>query len=185
MPVVNENERWILSFYRTSEISGSLFFGRLARSMKAGPIQHDMTKHYADEAMHAWYWTDCLNKLGVEPMELGNAYQDQYLAAAGMPVNIMEILAITQVFERRVINQYAVHSRAAGVHTLVKSTIDRIVKDEKWHIKWIRDALKNMEPEYGKSTIDDTVERFLQADRAVYESTVREHEERIRELFPT
>lgn len=183
--MIGENERWILSFYRTSEISGSLFFGRLAKSLKPGSIQHDMTKHYADEAMHAWYWTDCLNKLGVEPLELGNAYQDQYLSAAGMPVNIMEILAITQVFERRVINQYAVHSRAAGVHALVKKTIDRIVEDEKWHIKWIRDALKGMEAEYGKNTIDGTIERFLQADREVYEKTVREHEERVRELLRT
>ena len=205
--VITENERWVLSFYRTSEISGSLFFGKLAKSLKAGPIQHDMTKHYADEAMHAWYWTDCLDKLGVEPLELGSAYQDQYLAAAGMPVkfileeateayrcmpqltaagmpvNIMEILAITQVFERRVINQYAVHSRAEGIHALVKGTIDRIVEDEKWHIKWIRDALRSMEPEYGKATIDDTIERFLQADREVYEKTVREHEERVKELI--
>ena len=181
--MVSENERWVLSFYRTSEISGSLFFGKLAKSLKAGPIQHDMTKHYADEAMHAWYWTDCLDKLGVEPLELGNAYQDQYLAAAGMPVNIMEILAITQVFERRVINQYAVHSRADGIHALVKSTIERIVEDEKWHIKWIRDALKKMESEYGKSAIDETIERFLQADAEVYAKTVREHEERVRELM--
>ena len=103
--------------------------------------------------------------------------------AAGMPVNLMEILAITQVFERRVINQYAVHGRAEGTHELVKSTIERIVEDEKWHIKWIRDALKNMEPEYGKGTIDDTVQRFLAADREVYEQTVREHEERVRELL--
>jgi hypothetical protein len=181
--LINENERWLLSFYRTSEISGSLFFGKLAKSLKAGPIQHDMTKHYADEAMHAWYWTDCLDKLGVEPLELGGAYQDQYLAAAGMPVNIMEILAITQVFERRVINQYAVHSRADGIHALVKNTIDRIVEDEKWHIKWIRDALKNMESDYGKNTIDETIERFLQADSEVYAKTVREHEERVRELM--
>jgi rubrerythrin len=181
--LINENERWLLSFYRTSEISGSLFFGKLAKSLKAGPIQHDMTKHYADEAMHAWYWTDCLDKLGVEPLELGGAYQDQYLAAAGMPVNIMEILAITQVFERRVINQYAVHSRADGIHALVKNTIDRIVEDEKWHIKWIRDALKNMESDYGKNTIDETIERFLQADAEVYAKTVREHEERVRELM--
>ena len=181
--MVSENERWVLSFYRISEISGSLFFGKLAKSLKAGPIQHDMTKHYADEAMHAWYWTDCLDKLGVEPLELGNAYQDQYLAAAGMPVNIMEILAITQVFERRVINQYAVHSRADGIHALVKSTIERIVEDEKWHIKWIRDALKKMESEYGKSAIDETIERFLQADAEVYAKTVREHEERVRELM--
>ena len=182
--MITENERWLLSFYRTSEISGSLFFGRLAKSLKPGPIQHDMTRHYADEAMHAWYWTDCLDKLGVEPLELGTAYQDQYLAAAGMPVNIMEILAITQVFERRVINQYAIHSRAEGLNELVKSTIERIVEDEKWHIKWIRDALKGMEPEYGKDTVDATMERFLEADRQVYEQTVREHGERVRELLP-
>lgn len=181
--MISENELWLLSFYRTSEISGSLFFGRLAKSLKAGPIQHDMTRHYADEAMHAWYWTDCMAKLGVEPLDLGTAYQDQYLAAAGMPVNIMEILAITQVFERRVINQYAVHSRAEGIHDLVKSTIERIVEDEKWHIRWIRDALKEMEPTYGQETIATTIERFLEADREVYEKTVREHEERVRELL--
>ena len=182
--MISENELWLLSFYRTSEISGSLFFGRLAKSLKAGPIQHDMTRHYADEAMHAWYWTDCLSKLGVEPLELGTAYQDQYLAAAGMPANIMEILAITQVFERRVINQYAVHGRADGIHELVKSTIERIVEDEKWHIRWIRDALKDMEPTYGKETIDTTIERFLKADREVYEKTIREHGERVKELLP-
>ena len=182
--MISENERWLLSFYRTSEISGSLFFGRLAKSLKPGEIQHDMTKHYADEAMHAWYWTDCLGKLGVDPIELGDAYQDQYLAAAGMPVNLMEILAITQVFERRVINQYAVHSRVEGINELVKRTLERIVEDEKWHIRWIRDALKTMEPEYGKDTIDATIERFLQADREVYEKTVLEHEERVKELLP-
>jgi rubrerythrin len=180
--MISENERWVLSFYRTSEISGSLFFGRLAKSLKPGAIQHDMTKHYADEAMHAWYWTDCLEKLGVDPIELGDAYQDQYLAAAGMPVNLMEILAITQVFERRVINQYATHSRIEGINHMVKQTIERIVEDEKWHIRWIRDALKTMESEYGKQTIDDTIERFLQADREVYEKTILEHEERVREL---
>lgn len=183
--MISENELWILSFYRISEISGSLFFGRLAKSLKAGPIQHDMTRHYADEAMHAWYWTDCLAKLGAEPLELGTAYQDQYLAAADMPANIMEILAITQVFERRVINQYAVHSRAQDIDPLIKETIERIVEDEKWHIRWIRDALKDMEPTYGKDTIDTTIERFLEADREVYAKTVREHEERVRELLPT
>lgn len=180
--MISENERWLLSFYRTSEISGSLFFGRLAKSLKPGAIQHDMTRHYADEAMHAWYWTECLARLGVEPMALGDAYQDQYLAAAGMPVNLMEILAITQVFERRVINQYATHSRVEGIDDVVRQTIERIVEDEKWHIRWIRDALKSMEPEYGKETIDDTIERFLQADREVYEKTVLEHEERVKEL---
>ena len=106
----------------------------------------------------------------------------QYLAAAGMPVNIMEILAITQVFERRVINQYAVHGRADGIPELVKSTIDRIVEDEKWHIEWIREALKGMEDQYGAETIKDTLRRYTLADREVYANTAKEHSERLGDL---
>ena len=66
--MIDENELWILSFYRTSEISGALFFGTLARSMRPGPIQHDMTKHFSDEALHSWYWTSCINNLGAQPL---------------------------------------------------------------------------------------------------------------------
>ena len=103
---IDENLLWILSFYRTSEISGALFFGELARSLRPSAIQQDMTRHFADEANHARYWTDCLAKLGAEPLKLPMAYQNQYLATAGMPTNLMEILAITQVFEKRVVAQY-------------------------------------------------------------------------------
>src|SRR6267142_354827 len=105
--MLDENQLWLLSFYRSSEISGSLFFGRLARSMKPSAIQADMTKHFSDEAQHAWFWTSCINRLGAEPIKLSSAYQDQYLTAAGAPSNMMEILAITQIFEKRVVNQYA------------------------------------------------------------------------------
>jgi hypothetical protein len=85
--MISENELWLLSFYRVSEISGALFFGRLARSMRPSSIQADMTKHFSDEAMHAWYWTDCIERLGAKPLKLDVAYQDQYLVAAGMPVD--------------------------------------------------------------------------------------------------
>jgi hypothetical protein len=114
--MLSENELWILSFYRVSEISGALFFGRLARSMQPGRSQEDMTKHFSDEAVHAWYWTDGIQRLDAKPLKLDVAYQDQYLTAAGMPVNMMEILAITQVFERRVMNQYKRHSQVPGMH---------------------------------------------------------------------
>src|ERR1043166_5120509 len=61
---IGENELWLLSFYRTSELSGALFFGRLARALRAGPIQRDLTHHFADESQHAWYWTRCIAELG-------------------------------------------------------------------------------------------------------------------------
>ena len=178
-----EDHLWLLSFYRTSEISGSLFFGKLARTLRPGPIQIDMTKHFADEASHAWYWTECIRDRGGEPMKLEDAYQDQYAAAAGMPANLMEVLAITQVFERRVINQYTRHARLEGLAVPVVRTLERIMQDELWHIDWVKKALESLEPEYGKDTIEKTLERLRAADREVYERTTKEHEQRLDALF--
>jgi bacterioferritin (cytochrome b1) len=180
---IGENELWVLSYYRTSEISGSLFFGRLARSMRPGPLQRDMTKHYADESQHAWYWTRCIETMGGHAHKMAEAYQDQYFEAAGMPVNYMEVLAITHIFERRVINQYAKHLSVPGSHPAVKETLNTIMKDEKWHIQWVRDALLQMEGEYGPDHVRATLERFQRADQEVYRKTMKEHEERANDLF--
>ncbi len=179
---IDDNLHWILSFYRTSEISGALFFGELARSLRPSAIQQDMTRHFADEANHARIWTDCMEELGVQPLKLPTAYQNQYLAAAGMPTNIMEILAITQVFEKRVVAQYSLHRQSPDVPDVVARTIETIMDDEKWHIQWIRDALHDMEDEYGADNIKDTLRRFTLADREVYQKTAEEHAERIGEL---
>src|SRR5262245_1341673 len=89
--MLDENELWILSFYRSSEIRGALLFGRLARSMKPGAVQRDMSKHFSDEALHAWYWTSCIDALGAQAIKLNSSYQDQYLTAAGPPTNMMEV----------------------------------------------------------------------------------------------
>jgi hypothetical protein len=181
--MLSENELWLLSFYRSSEISGALFFGKLAQSIKSGPIQHDMTKHFADEATHSWYWTQCIERLGSKPLKLRQVYQDQYIEAAGMPVNIMEVLAITQVFELRVISQYAVHSQAHGLDPVIGETLHRIMEDEKWHIEWIRDALHEMENQHGHDLVEKTIRKFKEADREVYSHTMSEHGERIKEIL--
>ena len=182
-PRHDENELWLLSFYRTSEISGSLFFGKLARTLRPGPIQVDMTKHFADEAQHAWYWTECIRDLGAKPLKLADAYQDQYASAAGMPANLMEVLAITQVFEKRVIHQYTRHVKSPDLKAPIARTLGKIMQDELWHLSWVKQALESMEPEYGRETIEKTIERFRAADREVYANTMKEQEERLRALF--
>ena len=180
---MDENEKWILSFYRTSEITGALFFGRLAKSMKPGPIQRDMTKHFSDESLHAWYWQKCLEDLNEKPIKLRESYQDQYLETAGMPVNIMEVLAITQIFEKRVIQQYAIHSQALDLNPLIRNTFEQIMQDEKWHIEWVGKALKSLESEYGKELVEQTIRKFSKADKEVYEKTMNEHEERLQKIL--
>lgn len=176
---LSEDELFLLSYYRSSEINGSLFFGRLARVLRPGPVQHDLSRHFADEAAHAWYWTECIDQLGARPIKLADAYQDRYLEAAGVPVNLMEVMAITLVFERRVINQYSRHLAAPDVAPQISATIGRIMADEKWHVQWVRDALAGMADRYGKDHIDETLKRYRDADREVYAQTIAEYEARL------
>src|SRR5262249_16417799 len=180
---LTEHELWLLSYYRISEISGSLFFGRLARVLRPSAIQHDLSKHYAEEGEGAWYGSECIDRLGAKPLKLPSAYQDQYLEAAGLPANLMEILAITQVFERRVINQYAKHRAVPDLEPEVADTLDRILQDERWHVTWVRDALAGMEARYGRDHILATLRHHREADRAVYANTIAEHDASVAALF--
>ncbi|MDF3287675.1 MULTISPECIES: ferritin-like domain-containing protein [Streptomyces] len=179
MTTLSENDLWLLSFYRSSEINGALFFGRVARTLRGGPLQADVTHHFADEANHAKYWTRCIEDLGYNAEKLSGAYQDQYLEAVGLPANLMEVMAITQVFEKRVIGQYHRHLRAPDTHPRVRQTIETIMEDERWHVKYVRDALQEMARKYGQQLIDDTLARFTAADEEVYAKTLAEYGERI------
>lgn len=181
--MLSENERWLLSYYRSSEIAGSLFFGQLARALSASHVQSDMTKHYADEAQHAWFWTRCLAELDSEPLKVPHGYQDGYLEAAGVPANLMEVLAVTLVFERRVINQYAKHLALPGVQAPIADTIRTILEDERWHVSWVSDALDGMREEYGDNEVHSAIERCRTADREVYAKAMLEYDERLTDIF--
>ncbi len=180
--MINENLHWLLSFYRTSEMSGALFFGQLARRLKPGQIQVDLTHHFADEAQHAWYWTNTLHELGVEPLNLSESYQDRYLKEAGLPANLMEVLAVTQVFEQRVIRQYHQHlARSEKQPKPVIDTLRRIMIDERWHIAWVRKTLDTMREKHGGDCVDAAIDRFRAADDRIYQSLTNEHLDRLEE----
>jgi len=177
--MLTENEKWLISFYRQSEITGALFFGRLAQYIPDAKIKKDLTKHFADESAHAWYWTECLDMLGLKSVRTHESYQDKYLDVTGVPTNTMEILSITQIFEKRVIGQYQRHLQLKDINPIVKNTLSKIMIDEAWHVKWIADALKGFEKDYGVETVEKTLERFKKADEEVYEQYCKEHDERL------
>lgn len=180
---LNDHDRWIMSFYRNSEISGALFFGRIAASVPPGSLQNDLTQHFSDESKHSWLWTKAMSDLGFQPIRVKNAYQDAYLEEAGMPVNMMEILALTNAFEHRVIAQYAKHLRVPDLHPVIKNTISQIVEDEKWHVQWISEALKAMQTKYGLDKVQQKIRYYQQADKKVYSKAVAEHQDRIQHIL--
>lgn len=175
---MTENELWLASFYRSSEISGALFFGRVARTVR-GPLQRDVTHHFADEAAHAAYWTQCIGDLGARAIPMRDAYQDRYLEAVGVPASLMEVMAITHVFEKRVINQYHSHLRREETPAPVRETITKIMRDERWHVRYVRDALTAMADRYGAAEIEATLARFTAADEEIYAKALAEYGERL------
>ena len=180
---IRENDLWLLSFYRHSEIQGALFFAKVAQLVPSGEIQCDITRHFADESQHARYWTDTIAQLGASPLKISNAYQDRYFAAAGIPHSLMEVLAITQVFEARAIRQYGLHLQADNVHPLVKETLNRIMGDEKWHLSWVNAALKQIEETQSEEKVAQALRRYREADQLVFEQSMQEHGDRIRDLM--
>jgi hypothetical protein len=168
------------SFYRSSEMSGANFFGRVARTVR-GPLQKDLTHHYADEAMHSFYWTAAIDELEQRAIPMRDAYQDRYLDAVGVPSNLMEVLAITQILEKRTIGHYNHHLRQGTSPGPVNAAIEKIMVDERWHIQYVREALAGMEERYGAEEIESTITRFTAADIQVYAEATAEWAERMTE----
>jgi hypothetical protein len=177
---LTEHDLWIMNYYRSGEIKGALFFGRVARVVR-GPLQVDVTHHFADEAAHARYWTECLDDLGFHPSREAKGYQDQYLDVVGLPANLMEVMAITLVFEQRAIRLYSQHLRS-GPHPRIRQTIEQVMRDERWHVKYVRDALLEMGAKYGEELVSGTLARYKAADDEIYAKTLAEHGERMRFL---
>jgi demethoxyubiquinone hydroxylase (CLK1/Coq7/Cat5 family) len=176
---IDENSRWLLSYYRSSEIDGALFFGRIADTVRSRELAADITQHFADEAKHAAIWTRCLTDLGVEPLRMHGSYQSQYFDAIGAPANLMEVLAITQVFEKRVIGQYRRQLSSPGTHRRVRTALAEIMDDERWHLRYVRQALHAMCDRHGKERVEATIARCTQADNEIYAKTLAEYGDRI------
>jgi demethoxyubiquinone hydroxylase (CLK1/Coq7/Cat5 family) len=177
MQLRGDAERWLLSYYRASEIDGALFFGRLCKVIRDPRVQPDLTRHFADESQHTRWWTDCMDELGVRPMKVVSSYQDAYLEAGGAPANVMEVLAVTLAFEKRVAGSYAAHTKVAGLAAPIRATLEKIMKDEGWHIHWVSKALRDMHVEYGERDVEAAIKRYADADREVYARTLAEHDE--------
>ena len=179
---ISENDLWILSYYRESELAGSLVMGRLARETDDDDLRVHLTEHCAEEAMHAWLWTDTILKVGGTPKRVAETYQTRYYAEIGTPASLLEILALTQVFERRVIKHFRAHLKWPNVHPAIAATLQRMIEDEVGHISWVKDRLDRYAVEKGEALVSETMRRFTEVDQRVYDAAMR-YKDNARELL--
>ena len=179
---ISENELWILSYYRESELAGSLVMGRLARETDDDDLRVHLTEHCAEEAHHAWLWTETILKVGGTPKRVAETYQARYYAEIGTPTSLLEILALTQVFERRVIRHFRAHLKWPNTHPLVAKTLQRMIDDEVGHITWVKARLDRYASERGEAVVTETMRRYTEVDERVYQAAMR-YRDNARELL--
>ena len=178
---IDENELWILSYYRESELAGALVMGRLARLTDDDDLRVNLTEHCAEEAQHAWLWTQTILEVGGTPLKVSETYQTRYYAETGQPTTVIEVLALTQVFERRVMKHFRHHLSRPGTHPAVARTLRKMIADEAGHIGWVKRRLDRCADQTGRRVVAETLRRFVEVDRKVY-TELLEYRDRFHEL---
>jgi len=170
---ITPQELEALNFYRASELHGGLILGALVRRARDPQLMLDLTRHAAEEVVHAQLWTETMLAVGGRPWPTRDTYQARYAATVGTPLTILEVLALTQVFERRVFRHFTTHLKRPGTHPAVAATLARMLEEEKGHLRWVKrwlDAQAVTRPD----AVRDTMRRYAAADAAVYRALLVE-----------
>jgi rubrerythrin len=175
--ILPDDELWALSYYRASELAGALLFGRLARSTADDELAVFLTEHFAEEARHAWLWTDTIRRLGHVPVRIRETYQSRYARTIGIPASMAEVLLLTQIFEERIYCHFTRHLQRPQINEVVKATLETMLEDERGHLEWVAKRLARYEAE-GQTHLPALGERYREVDRRIYAEAM-EYESRL------
>jgi hypothetical protein len=128
---------WRLNWYRQSELEGALLLGRMIRRVTDPYLVGQLTRHCADEARHAWLWARTIDALELPAVRIQRSYQSFYLDELAAPRGLLDVLALTHVFEQRVDRHFTGELRRSDVPDAVRRTIGILVRDEQSHLDWI------------------------------------------------
>ena len=158
----------VFSYYRNAEQHGSNLLFRLLRHLDDPDAQIALSQHLADETRHAWLWTERIIRAGAKPLVVCDGYQTRMGRLAGMPRDVIDLLALTVVVEQRALRRYQQHLRRPNVDEDTQAVLRSVTKDEAWHIDWIRKLGRSMAQEQGVSArFDDAIARYREVDRQV------------------
>ena len=163
-----------LNFYRASELHGGLVLGQLVRRVREPRLILNLTRHSAEEVGHAQLWTETILAVGGKPSPVRATYQRRLAQRVGPLSSVFQVLALTQVFERRVYRHFIHHARLAGTHPAVRATLDRMVEEEKDHLSWVKDWLEEEAQSRGV-LLKPVLDRYAIADAHVYDELLHEY----------
>jgi bacterioferritin (cytochrome b1) len=170
----SNSEIALLNFYRASELHGGLILGQMVRRTRDPELIHKLTRHSAEEVMHAQLWTEAIIAVGGKPAPVRETYQTRYAAEVGTPLTMLEILALTQVFERTVYRHFTEHLSRPGLHPIIAATLQRMLDEERGHLKWVKlwlDKQAGNRP----TEVREVMRRYAAADELIYAAISAEY----------
>lgn len=163
----SNSEVALLNFYRASELHGGLILGQMVRRTRDPGLILNLTRHSAEEVMHAQLWTETIIAIGGRPAPVRETYQTRYAEEVGTPLTMLEILALTQVFERRVYRHFTEHLRRPGVQAAVAATLRRMLDEERGHLTWVKRWL-DQQAAVRPAEVREVMRRYAEVDESVY-----------------
>ncbi len=171
---VSERELGFLNFYRASELHGGLILAQVARRTRAGDLAVDLLRHAAEEVEHARMWTETIVAVGGRVHPVRETYQTRYAQLIGRPVGVLHVLALTQIFERRVYRHFTEHLRRPATHPVVRATLRRMLEEEKGHLIWVKRWLDAQRSAGRDAEVDAVMRRYADVDARVYAALTSE-----------
>ncbi len=132
---------WLLNQYRAAEVHGAGAIMRMGKLADNSELRASLSRHLRDEAVHAWLWTRTIQELDGEVYSVPEAYQTRLSTHYGIPTSLNDLLALTLVSEKRGLQQYIDHLDIPEVSGSIHRTLRGILKDEEWHVRYIREEL--------------------------------------------
>jgi demethoxyubiquinone hydroxylase (CLK1/Coq7/Cat5 family) len=170
---ITTRELGFLNFYRASELHGGLILCQVARRVRDGALMLDLLRHGAEEIEHARLWTETILAVGGRVRPVRDTYQSRYARRLGGTIALLDVLALTQVFERRVYRHFTEHLRRPGTHPRVRATLERMLEEERGHLRWVKRWLDAQAGVLG-DVVPATLRRYAAADALVYAEATRE-----------
>ena len=161
---VTNSEAGVLNFYRASQLHSGLILGQMVRRTNDARLILNLTRHSAEEVMHAQLWTETIIAIGGRPASTRDTYQTRHAAAVGAPSSVLEVLALTQIFERRIFRQFALHVQVPGIHPAIAATLRRMIEKERGHLTWVNAWLDEQSKVRG-SEVRDVMSKYVLADQ--------------------
>jgi hypothetical protein len=169
------NLAWRLNWYRQSELEGALLLGRMVRAANDSFLVRKLTRHAADEARHAALWADAIAEIGLPTIRIFRSYQSLYGDHGGMPVGMQEVLAFSQIFERRVHKRFTAELHQSDLPAPARRAFEIMIGDEYDHLEWVLHWLRT------QADSEAVLQKYQSIDLAVYHE-VLPYENRLWEM---